>query len=144
MDEKELHEIITLHGKWLNHDDGGKQADLREAYLRGADLRWANLREAYLREADLCCVKLSGTDLRGVILSEKIVQVGPIGSRNSYTIYFADRDMVQCGCWNEYRGGSLEQFKVRIDEVYPADTLHPEYRREYLAAIAMFKAMKTA
>jgi hypothetical protein len=50
---------------------------------------------------------------------------------------------VQCGCWNECKGGSLEQFEARVDTVYPADSaLHPEYRREYLAAIALFKALK--
>jgi uncharacterized protein YjbI with pentapeptide repeats len=55
-----------------------KKADLREAYLWGADLRGANLREAdlwgadlrgaNLREADLWGADLRGADLRGADL----------------------------------------------------------------------------
>ena len=135
-----------------------READLRGADLRGADLREANLREANLyganlygadlyeanlREADLCEANLRGANLYEANLPEKIIQVGPIGSRKSYTIYWADRNIVQCGCWKDYEGGSLAEFKQRIDEVYPEDK--PEtlrYRREYLAAIAMFEMIR--
>ena len=49
-----LTEILSLHKMWLNNDEGGKRADLRDADLRGADLRGADLRDADLRDADLC------------------------------------------------------------------------------------------
>ena len=128
-------------------------ADLRDAYLcgaylRGADLRDADLRKANLfgadlREANLCGANLRGADLHGADLSQKIVQVGPIGSRSDYTIYRVDEDIVQCGCWKEYAGGSLADFIARINEAYPEDNEDGmKYRREYLAAISMFQALR--
>ena len=119
------------------------EADFYEANLREADLYGADLREADLRGADLREANLRGANLYEANLPEKIIQVGPIGSRKSYTIYWADRNIVQCGCWKDYEGGSLAEFKQRIDEVYPEDK--PEtlrYRREYLAAIAMFEMLR--
>ena len=123
-------------------------ADLSMAPLCGANLRETNLRWANLCGADLCGADLYRADLRkadleGAILSEKIIQIGPIGSRREYTIFWVDRDIVQCGCWNDYEGGSLDEFKNRVDKTYPAgnkDTL--QYRNEYLAAIAMFERLR--
>ena len=168
MDEQELRRIIESHGKWLRGEEGGKMANLRGADLRGADLREAELREADLCRANLCDADLRGADLYradlhganlygadlhgadlhganlyGADLSEKIIQVGPIGSRNAYTLYWVDRNIVQCGCWRDFEGDSLAEFKKRIDAIYPADK--PEtlrYRREYLVAIAMFEALR--
>lgn len=113
-------------------------ADLRETNLRGAnlynaDLQGANLNYADLRDALLCCA-----NLRGAHLPVRIVQVGPIGSRQSYTVYNVDDDIVQCGCWNNYKGGTLEEFKKRVDAEYPDG----QYRQEYLAAIAMFEKLR--
>ena len=162
MDKTTLNKILEDHKAWLE-DMGGEQADLRgadlcEADLRGADLRGANLREADLRGADLRGANLRWADLRGANLcganmreanmreanmSQKIVQVGPIGSRDDYTVYRVDEDIVQCGCWEEYAGGSLADFIARINETYPEDNEDGmRYRREYLAAIAMFQALR--
>ena len=148
MDEQKLKQILESHGKWLRGEEGGERANLRGANLYGADLCGANLREANLCGANLCganlCgANLCGANLRGANLREKIIQVGPIGSRKSYTIYWADRNIVQCGCWKDYEGGSLAEFKQRINDVYPADKLETlRYRREYLAAIAMFEMIR--
>ena len=128
MDQERLKEILENHGKWIMGEGGGERADLSEADLSGANLRR---------------VDLIGADLSGANLSEKIVQVGPIGSRRDYTIFWVDQDLVQCGCWNAYKGGSLEEFKQRVDKTYPVkkeDTL--QYRNEYLAAIAMFERLR--
>ena len=119
------------------------EADLRRADPRRADLSGANLCEADLRRADLCEADLRRADLRranlyGANLPEKIIQVGPIGSRKDYTIYYVDRDFVECGCWVDGNGNTLESFKKRINEVYPEG----KYRQEYLAAIAMFELLK--
>ena len=132
------------------------RADLSKADLRNADLSGAELNGAYLRRTDLSGAYLSGADLSGTdlrradTLSCGIVQVGPIGSRIDYTIYRIDEDIVQCGCWHgagrkEYKGGTLKEFKARINEVYPASSKDKDalkYRREYLAAIAMFEALR--
>ena len=81
--------------------------------------------------------------MREANMSQKIVQVGPIGSRDDYTVYRVDEDIVQCGCWEEYAGGSLADFIARINETYPEDNEDGmRYRREYLAAIAMFQALR--
>ena len=148
MKKEKLQKIIESHDKWLR-DEGGRRADLSgadlsradlrgaylsRAYLSGADLSRADLRGAYLSGADL-----SGADLSRADLSEKVIQVGPIGSRKSYTIYFADRNHVECGCWEDGKGNTLEAFKKRIDEVYPDG----RYRQEYLSAIAMFELLKS-
>lgn len=117
MDKENLKYVLESHRKWLRHE-GGERAD-----LRGDDLRGANLRDVYM--------------------NENIIQVGPIGSRRDYTIFWVDRDIIQCGCWNDYDGGSLDEFKQRVDKTYPAeneDTL--QYRNEYLAAIAMFERLR--
>lgn len=152
MDKERLKAILESHGRWLK-GKGGEKADLRKANLygaglygadlRGADLRGADLRGADLRKADLYGADLRGADLRGAELSEKFIQVGPIGCRRDYTIFWVDRNLVQCGCWNDYEGGSLDEFKNRVDKTYPAenkDTLR--YRNEYLAAIAMFERLR--
>ncbi len=93
--DEEIKKVLELHKKWLNNEQNGERADLRDANLcgtdlrgtdlRGADLHWADLRGADLREAnlrgadlsgavlceaDLCGADLWGTDLRGADLSE--------------------------------------------------------------------------
>ena len=65
MREKELKEVLKLHGMWLCSENGGKRADLRGANLRDANLRGADLRGADLRVADLRGADLRGADLRG-------------------------------------------------------------------------------
>ena len=103
----------------------------------------ANMYGANLREADLCGTDLREANMRGANMSPKIVQVGPIGSRDDYTVYRVDEDIVQCGCWREYAGGSLADFIARINETYPEDNEDGmRCRREYLAAIAMFQALR--
>ena len=88
MTKEKLKNVLELHEKWLNNENGGVSANLwganlREANLRGANLReadlWganllganlrgANLREADLREADLRGANLWGANLRGANL----------------------------------------------------------------------------
>ena len=70
---------------------GGERAD-----LRGIDLEGANLESA---------------DLKGADLNKTYYQITRIGSRNATTTYCVEDDNVVCGCWNNYRGGTLEEFK---------------------------------
>ncbi|MFC2343093.1 MAG: pentapeptide repeat-containing protein, partial [Negativicutes bacterium] len=132
--------------------------NLRNANLYDADLSGTNLCEANLSKADLsrtnlcgailCDVNLDGAclygaNLSGTIMSEQIIQIGPIGVPLTYTLYWVERDIVQCGCWSIGGDVPLAEFKQWVNDVYPADK--PEtlrYRREYLAAIAMFEALK--
>ena len=132
MTKQELNEIVASHGRWLADKSRGERANLRDADLCDADLRGADLRGANLRYADLC----------RAILPAIILQVGPIGSRRDYVVYNASDDNILCGCWNDYMGGTLEEFEARVEEVYPSekkDTL--KFRNEYLAVIGYFKTV---
>ena len=158
MTKQELNEIVASHGRWLADNTTGERANLRDANLRGAnlrgadlcgaDLRNANLCGADLRNADLCSAdlrdaNLRGANLRGADLPAIILQVGPIGSRKDYVVYNASNDNIRCGCWNDYKGGTLAEFEARVEEVYPSkkkDTLR--FRNEYLAVIAYFKTVR--
>lgn len=132
--------------------------NLREASLYDADLSGTNLCEANLskaglsrtdlRGAILCDVNLDGArlygaNLSGTIMPEQIIQIGPIGSPRAYTLYWVERDIVQCGYWSIREDISLAEFKQWVNDVYPEDNLETlRYRREYLAAIAMFEALR--
>lgn len=155
--QKELKEIIARHRKWLN-GKGGERAILGGADLSYKDLRGVDLRRADLRYVDLVNTDLSGADLRGTYLYGPdlehayyrpwFVYAGNIDHKRFKTIYyFADYDNVRYGDWNDYLGGTLAEFKARIDEAYPADSENEEYQRyriEYLSAIKMFESMREA
>lgn len=128
MTREKLQEIIAAHGRWLKDEPDGERADLRGANLCDADLCGA----------DLCGADLCGANLCGA----KILQIGPIGSRKAYTIFRVNEDIVQCGCWNDYKGGSLDDFAERVRAQYP-DENNP-YRKEYERAIDYFRAEREA
>ena len=121
---EKLQEIIKSHGRWLRNEEGGERANLSDADLSGADL--------------------SGAYLRGADLDKTYYQVVRIGSRRGTTTYCVDDDNVLCGCWNNYKGGTLEEFKTRVESVYGREDNNPneQYYDEYMAAITFFAAMK--
>ena len=151
--QEKLNEIVASHGKWLRNEEGGKRADLsnadlRNAYLSGADLSGADLRNTDLRNADLSDADLSGADLRGAYLrnadlDKTYYQIARIGSRNATTTYCVEDDKVLCGCWNEYKGGTLAEFEARVESVYgdQGDNPNPKYYFQYMEVIKFFKAM---
>ena len=120
-----------------------RNADLCDANLCDADLRDADLRGADLRNADLRGANLCGANLRDADLPAIVLQVGPIGSRKDYVVYNASNDNIRCGCWNDYKGGTLAEFEARVEEVYPSekkDTL--TFRNQYLTVIGYFKTVR--
>ena len=171
--QKRLNEIIASHGKWMRDEKGGKRADLRGANLRGANLGGANLegayladanlRDAYLRDANLENVdfrdaNLGDADLRGANLGDAYLgdaylggtyldktyyQITRVGSRNATTTYCVEDDNVVCGCWNSHKGGTLEEFKKRVENVYGenGETPNNKYYAQYIAAIKFFEKM---
>ena len=155
MSEEKLKEIIESHGKWFRGEEGGNRAvlrgtDLNDADLSGADLRGADLSGAYLsgtdlRGADLSGAYLRGADLRGADLDDYIVQVVRIGSRKGTTTYNATTDNLLCGCWKNYKGGTLQEFKARVESVYGDKGITPneKYYTEYMAAIKFFNEMRS-
>ena len=171
---EKLQEIIESHGRWLRNEEGGERANLRSADLSSADLSGADLRSADLSSADLYCADLSsadlsgadlrsanlrsadlsGADLRGADLrsadlrsadlDKTYYQVVRVGSRRGITTYCVDDDNVLCGCWNGFKGGTLDEFKTRVESVYGREGNNPneQYYDEYMAAITFFAAMK--
>ena len=151
--QEKLKEILVSHSKWLRCENGGERADfsgadLSGAYLNGADLSGADLNGANLCEADLSGADLSGADLGGAYLSgadlgKTYYQIVRIGRRNATTTYCVEDDNVVCGCWNNYKGGTLEEFKKRVESIYGEEGKKPnkKYYTQYMAAIEFFEKM---
>ena len=70
MTQEKLNKVLELHREWLNHEPGGKRANLSKANLSEADLSWVDLSEADLRGANLSGVNLRGANLSKANLSE--------------------------------------------------------------------------
>ena len=119
-------------------------ANLRSADLSGANLRRADLSGAALSGANLSSANLSGANLSGADLDKTYYQVVRVGSRRGITTYCVDDDNVLCGCWNGFKGGTLDEFKTRVESVYGREGNNPneQYYDEYMAAITFFAAMK--
>lgn len=63
MNQEELNNVIRKHKLWIEGKKGGERANLSEADLHGADLRWVCLASADLRGANLECANLEGVNL---------------------------------------------------------------------------------
>lgn len=90
MNRQELNEILELHKKWLNDEEGGVRANLREAdlqgaRLQGANLQGANLLGAYLQHARLQGANLQGADMEGADLRHARLQGANL--QNAYLKY---------------------------------------------------------
>ena len=123
-------------------------ANLSGANLSGANLRCANLSGAKLSGANLSGANLSGANLSGANLggaklSKTYYQIVRIGSREATTTYCVEDDKVVCGCWNNYKGGALAEFKKRVESVYGEEGKKPnkKYYGQYMAAIEFFEKM---
>ena len=78
MEMTELKNILALHEKWLNEEEGGKRANLHGADLdgicldnvdfRNANLKCASFRGAVITNSDFRSADLYGADFRGAFL----------------------------------------------------------------------------
>ena len=100
----------------------GDRPNLYGANLYGADLHGADLRGANLSDANLYWADLSMTDL-----TDRIIQIGPIGSRKDYICYNATLDEMICGCFF----GTLADFKESVRKTHGTS----KHAREYLAMV---------
>ena len=87
INEKSLKEILNLHEKWLNCEDGGKRAnlsnaDLRKANLIGADLSNADLSNTNLSDANLSNTNLGNADLSNANLSNTNLSNADLSNTN--------------------------------------------------------------
>lgn len=70
----DLKEIVRKHELWVNGEEGGECADLRDGKLQDADLFDLDLRGAKFQNADLFGADLFGADLRGANLQNTNLQ----------------------------------------------------------------------
>lgn len=71
MKQKELDNVIYLHRQWIDGEDDGKCADLRDEDLAFKDLSFSNLsccnmRGVDMRAANTVGASFNGADMRGV------------------------------------------------------------------------------
>ena len=71
---KDIKEVLELHEKWLNNEEGGVRANLKYANLICADLSNCNLSGADLTNAYLVDVDLSNANLEGANLRQAILK----------------------------------------------------------------------
>jgi hypothetical protein len=69
-------EILELHRKWLNNEEGGKRADLSDADLSDADLSGADLRGAVLSGADVPFIPALDTKILAAIVGGGTLDMG--------------------------------------------------------------------
>jgi len=109
-------------------------ADLQRADFQGADLQCADLQHADLRGADFQGADLQCADLRGADLPSRIIQIGPIGSRKSQTVYDATHDFIRCGCFS----GTLDDFAAKVSVTHIGN----RHNLEYSAMIIFLRTMR--
>lgn len=130
-----IKEVLNNHLKWLKNDPAGRRANLYGADLRGADLRDADLRDANLRGADLYGAEIKDREGNEVKI-EKIMSIGPIGSRNDITMVYFTTDkkaLVKCGCFYDY----LDKFEKAVHRTHAGN----QYEKQYMALIELAKTM---
>lgn len=123
-----------------------ESSDLSETLFSKCNLIHSNFEKNLMYHTKFRNSSLYGTycgkvDLSQIKSDERIITIGPIGSRDDCTNYLVDKDWVWCGCWSEnndcYYGGTLEAFEQRIKE--EKGTLRC---KQYELAIQTFKAYK--
>ena len=135
-----IKEVLNNHLKWLKNDPAGRRAILYGADFRGADLRGANLYGANLYGADLRGADLRGAEIKdregNEVKIEKIMSIGPIGSRNDITMVYFTTDkkaLVKCGCFYDY----LDKFEKAVHRTHAGN----QYEKQYMALIELAKTM---
>ena len=139
MEQSKLNEILGLHKKWLNDEEGGKRANLQWANLQEANLQWANLQEANLQEANLQWANLRGADLRWADLHEANLRGADLQGADlrgadlrGANLREADLDFA---CWPLWCGS----LNVKVDKRIAAQLAYHFYRLDcddpdYIAA----------
>ena len=106
--ENTMQIVSRYDGRTLYECDADSMLDcVQQAVRSGASLDGASLDGARLDGASL-----NGASLNGRIVTRLPLSVGPIGSRDGYTVFWETKDglFVQCGCFF----GSLDEFAVKV------------------------------
>ena len=124
INEKSLKEILNLHEKWLNCEDGGKKADLSNAdlsnaNLKNSDLRYADLSNANLSNANLSNANLENANLEGANLSD--ANLSDANLKNSDLRYSNLR-------YASLENANLRCVDLRYANLYNADLIYADLR----------------
>jgi hypothetical protein len=107
--DEEIAQVLKLHAKFLKHEDGGVQANLRGANLQGANLQGANLQEAYFRGANLRGANLQGAYLQGANLQWANLQGANLQGANLQWAYLQGANLQEAYFRGAYlRGANLQ------------------------------------
>lgn len=141
-----LHGANLCNADLCDADLGGvnfSSVNFSGANLHGANLFGANLHGADLRGVNLDDINLDGANLSVAKLDKTYYQITRIGSRNGTTTYCVEDNNIVCGCWNKHKGGTLAEFKKRVESVYGENgkTPNKKYYTQYMAAIKFFTKM---
>jgi hypothetical protein len=132
MKQEQLNKILQKHKDWLDGIEGGVQADLENADLKGVNLKnsylgGSNLKGADLRGAKLYGAKLNTADLHGAYLSSTrgIIQwQSPVGiKRTCYSVKHDDCVMHQLGCF----WGDTDEAIEAIRQYYGSNSLYEKF-----------------
>lgn len=95
-------------------------------------------------DCDMQKVRFYNCNLSAIDIGEPVYCMGPIGkSKFELISFFAKRNFVQFGHWNNGDGGTLEEFKKYIEKIYPRKNKeYRKYREQCLSAISFFKRMR--
>ena len=149
MTNADLNQILDLHRKWSNSEDGGKRADLRGANLRGANLRNADLHGAGLCGADLRNANLRGANLRSADLRNANLRGANLCDANLRGVDLRGADLCDAGlcgadldysCWPLWSGSLDTKIDTRIAtqllyHLMRACTVSPDVSDTFRAAL---------
>lgn len=104
MEMIELKNILALHKKWLNEEEGGERADLHGADLNGicldnvdfrnANLKCASFRGAVITNSDFRSADLYGADFRGAFLQGSDFASANLKNANFTYVNLCDADFL--------------------------------------------------
>ena len=88
-----LKEILKKHKMWLNGEEGGERANLKNANLSGVNLSGVDLSEADLNGVNLSNADLRYTNLRGINLRNSNLKYANLSDTNLMDADLGDADL---------------------------------------------------
>ncbi len=128
MNRDKIKQVLDLHKKWLNNEQGGVKANLRGAELSEADLQGAYLCAACLCSADLQEANLRGADLCGAELNEADLREADLRGAYLHGVELSEADMREA----DLRGANLRGANLRGTDLREANLYGAELRRTNL------------
>lgn len=105
----DLQKILDLHKLYVEQNDKGvkadlRDADLRDAHLQGVDLQGADLQGADFQGADLRCANLQGANFRNANLRGAILQGADLRDADLRCASLRYANL----CWANLQGADLD------------------------------------